>query len=106
MPTDKSKRTHPRIKPKQTVRVEYPDFVPRVRNLSISGAFIEDARPLPRGRIVPLRLWLGYKEPVTMKAMVRRVEEGRGMGVEFLSMEEGDRKRLREFVGAAPSMES
>jgi hypothetical protein len=41
-----------------------------------------------------------------MKAMVRRVEEGRGMGVEFLSMEEGDRKRLREFVGAAPSLET
>lgn len=106
MLTDKGKRTHPRIKPEQTVRVEYPDFVPRVRNLSISGAFIEDARPLPPGRIVPLRLWLGYKEPITMKVMVRRVVEGRGMGVEFLSMEEDDRKRLREFVGAAPSLES
>ncbi len=106
MPADKSKRTHPRIRPKQAVRVEYPDFVPRVRNLSISGAVLEDSRTLPRGRIVPLRLWLGYKEPITMKAMVRRVEEGRGMGVEFLSMGEGDRKRLREFVGVAPSLET
>lgn len=102
MASEAERRASPRITPKRTMWVDYPDWRPDVRNISLSGAFIKDPRPLPPGRNLKLKLWLGYQEPVTITAVVRRVEEGRGMGVEFLSMSETDGNRLREFVGTAP----
>lgn len=89
--------------PKQEMRVEYPTIAPRVRNLSLTGAFIEDKRPLSKGRVLPVKLWVQPNEAITVNAMVRRVEDGEGMGVEFLGMSDADHTRLRRSVGEVPS---
>ena len=100
MASDLDRRTEPRIYPQDSVFVEYPNQRPRVRDISLSGAYIEDSRPLPRGRVIPLRLWLDQNNAINVQVMVRHSEEGIGMGVEFLGMNDNDRQRLRQFVSA------
>lgn len=85
--------------------VEYPELRPRVRDISLSGAYIEDHRPLPRGRMLQLRIMLDDRSVINVKAMIRHSDDGVGMGVEFLVMSDDDRKRLRQFVGAGAGAE-
>ncbi|MBI4462229.1 MAG: PilZ domain-containing protein [Acidobacteria bacterium] len=90
-------RAYPRVVPKKTVFVEYPNYLARVRNLSLVGAFIEDTRPFPPGQTVEFSLWLDDQEAVPVRAQVRRVERD-GMGVEFLRLLPPYGERLRNFV--------
>lgn len=90
--------------------VELLDFRPRLRDISQTGAFIEDPRPLPVGRILRLLIRL---EPdsraITVWGMIRRVEVGKGMGVEFVQIGAADRATLRGFLegqtGSGPESE-
>ena len=93
------RRSGPRVKPKETLLVYYPAYRASVRDINLSGAFIEDLRPIPPGHVIRLRIQLSENESITANVMVRRVEEGQGMGVEFLAMNDADRNRLRKIVG-------
>ncbi len=93
------RRSGPRVKPKETLLVDYPAYRASVRDINLSGAFIEDPRPIPPGHVIRLRIQLSANESITANVMVRRVEVGRGMGVEFLAMNDADRHRLRKIVG-------
>ncbi len=93
------RRFCPRVKPKETLLVDYPAYRASVRDINLSGAFIEDQRPIPPGHVIRLRIQLSENEAITVNVMVRRVEEGCGMGVEFLAMNDADRHRLRKIVG-------
>ncbi len=93
------RRSGPRVKPKETLFVDYPAYRASVRDINLSGAFIEDPRPIPPGHVIRLRIQLSESESITANVMVRRVEQGRGMGVEFLAMNVADRDRLRKIVG-------
>jgi hypothetical protein len=73
-----------------------------VLDISLRGAFIEDKRRLPAGERFQMRFWLGTIEPVVVNATIRRVEEGKGIGVEFLSMTRADYNHLRDFLHATP----
>lgn len=85
--------------------VEYPDYAPRVRDISLSGAFIEDSRPLRRGRLVRLRITDRAEAPFEIKAIVRRVIPDEGMTVEFVEMSDETRRRLRALVGPEDRLE-
>ncbi len=93
------RRSGPRVKPKETLFVDYPAYRASVRDINLSGAFIEDLRPIPPGHVIRLRIQLSENESITANVMVRHMEEGRGMGVEFLAMNDADRNRLRKIVG-------
>ncbi len=99
------RRSGPRVKPKETLLVDYPAYRPAVRDISLAGAFIEDPRPIHPGRVIRLRIQLSANESITASVMVRRVEEGCGMGVEFLAMNDADRNRLRKIVGGETGFE-
>ncbi len=101
MHPDEEKRSAPRLRPTFPLYVEYAERS-SVRDISLSGAFIEDKRPLPSGQRFQLRFWLGAIEPVVVNAAIRRVEEGQGMGVEFLSMSPADYDHLYAFLHTAP----
>ncbi len=103
MKIDHDRRTEPRLQVRP-LSVEFPDLQPQVRNLSLSGLYIEDPRPFPRGRIVRLKIWLGDQESIVVRAMVRRVDEGAGMSMEFVEINDADRQRLLSFLG--PSADS
>jgi len=93
------RRSDPRVKPKETLLVDYAAYRPAMRDISLSGVFIEDPRPIPPGHVIRLRIQLSETESITANVMVRRVEEKRGMGVEFLAMNDAIRNRLRKIVG-------
>ncbi|MGA3168490.1 MAG: PilZ domain-containing protein [Terriglobia bacterium] len=87
-PTPESeRRTSVRIVPHQAIIVEYPGLRSVLRDLSPTGAFIEDDRPFPVGRTIRLHLCGGeISQPVEVEAIVRRVEPNVGMAVEFIAM--------------------
>ena len=85
--------------PAHEVAVELVDFRPRLRDISQTGAFIEDPRTLPCGRTLRLLIRLGAdSRAITVWAMIRRVEEGKGMGVEFVQISPNDRAALQAFL--------
>lgn len=98
MKLDHERRVGSRI-PAHEVAVELLDFRPRLRDISQTGAFIEDPRPLPRGRTLQLLIRLGPdSRAITVWGMIRRVEEGKGMGVEFVQISPDDRAALKAFL--------
>lgn len=105
MAIDHERRAQPRIQPAKPIHVDYPELRPRVRDISLAGAYIEDPRPLPRGRMLQLRIQLDERTAITARAMIRRSDPGVGMGVEFLVMSDEDSKRLHDFVGVSAQVE-
>ena len=79
--------------------MELLDFRPRLRDISHTGAFIEDPRPLRVGRTLHLLIRLDAdSRAITVWGMIRRVEEGKGMGVEFVQISSDDRATLRAYL--------
>ncbi len=57
----------------------------RIRNLSLSGVFIEDREPLEIGKTVYLELHLG-QDRIPCQGIVRRSVPRQGMGVQFKNL--------------------
>lgn len=81
-----------------SVHVEYVAPSPHVRDLSLTGCYILDPRALQLGQPVQLRIRLGDTEPMVVSGMVRRVDAGTGMAIEFIHIELEDRRRLKDYL--------
>ncbi len=74
-------------------------------NLSVSGMLIRSSEEYPIGSTISLEFVLpGDEEPLRGEAQIVRhtrpeVEQTRGIGVRFVSLEEDGEERLRRFVG-------
>jgi len=96
---EQNRRSWKRVSPFPTVVAGYPGFRSVVRDLSRSGAFIEDDRPFPVGKRFQLRLRSeDTAEEIEVTAIVRRVEPQVGMAVEFVALSGSASSRLREFL--------
>ncbi len=96
---DSDRRTNARLRPRSSMVVEYPGLRSTVRDLSPTGAFIEDERPLPVGRVLAIRLRAdGFDGEIEAKAIVRRVEPQIGMAVEFVAIPKESNQRLQDFL--------
>lgn len=94
-------RVYARITPSSTLEAEYPGMRSAVRDLSLAGAFIEDDRPLPVGRVFKLRLSSStLSAEIEVAVVVRRVEPQVGMAVEFIALSQEAKKALKEIVQA------
>ena len=94
----KEVRSQQRIKLQKLMFAEYDGQRVSVHDLSLDGAFVA-ARPQPPvGDNIHLKIWLGTRESIEADAVVRRVTEGRGIGVEFLEMDEEASGRLKRFL--------
>ena len=71
--------------------------VSRVAILGLGGMFIEAAEPAAIGAGIRMVFKIGGSE-VRARAMVRNSRPGKGMGVEFTSMNPEDRARLHRLV--------
>ena len=80
------------------VRAEYVVPTLRVRDLSASGLYLLDTNPLQHGQLIEFRLFLGNEDPIQVRGMVRRVDSGLGMAVEFIGISAADRHRIKEFI--------
>lgn len=84
---DPERRMQRRVKPEAASPVEYPGLRAEVRDVSATGAFIADERPLPLGRQFDLRFRLEEEgPPIQVRAVVRRVDPQIGMAVEFTEL--------------------
>lgn len=99
------RREESRKEPPKPLYVEYPDYAPRVLDISMSGAMIEDKRPLRPGRLVRMQFTDRVNPPFEVQAIVRRVIPDVGMTVEFVEMNKETTRRLREFLGARAATE-
>lgn len=97
---ERERRLDPRVI-NDVVEVEYVAPSPHVRDLSLSGMYLLDQRPLQRGQPVQLKLGLADLGHVVVQGMVRRVDPGVGMAIEFTKMETADRRKIKEFVARA-----
>lgn len=92
-------RIYARIVPATPIQAEYPGMRSGVRDLSLAGAFIEDERPLPVGRLFKLRLSSAhFSAEIEVDAVVRRVEPHVGMAVEFVALTAEAKKCLQAIV--------
>jgi len=90
-----------------TVRVEEDELQSTIRNISEGGAFIEVGIPLERESILELDFTLSQANyPVSAQVIVRwtssflRMTAKAGMGVEFLTVTQGERDLIRGLVDA------
>jgi len=97
---DRNRRLDPRVSD-GIIRVEYVAPGPRVRDLSLTGIYLVDSRTLQRGQPIDLLLRLGDAEPIQIQGMVRRVDPGEGMAVEFIQVDTAGRRRIKEFISRA-----
>ncbi len=97
-PAESDRRAHQRVIPPEAIVAEYPGFRSVVRDLSPTGAFVEDDRPFPVGKVIDLRLrGETFEAPIEVKAIVRRVEPQIGMALEFVALSRDAHNRLKRF---------
>jgi hypothetical protein len=70
-----------------------PEWTSCVRDLSLSGAFVQSSKPAPEGNLLTLRFRVSGRV-ANARAVVRRSVPGQGMGIEFLTIEQEDRALL------------
>ena len=80
------------------IQVEYVAPSPKVRDLSVSGLYLKDPRTLQLGQLIELKLRLTGDTTILLRAMVRRVDPGEGMAVEFIQLSAADRRKIKNFI--------
>ena len=73
------------------------DDTSRVRDLSSRGLFVQTRKPKPVGAKTKLH-FLVEEGQIRAEAVVRRVEPGRGLGLQFTAVREEDRRRLADLM--------
>jgi hypothetical protein len=98
---NREKRRSPRVEVSKGVWVAWQGsdqrFVSRVSDLSMEGVFIPTTNSPPVGTVVRLIFELPDGE-VYLPAVVRHRVIGRGMGVEFAAVEDGDLVRILQML--------
>ncbi len=82
----KARRLDLRIRPNRALLAHYPNYLGRVHDISLSGAFIEGQRPPLPGQKVRVTFWGDVENTLEVEAVVQRVDPLRGIGVKFLPM--------------------
>ena len=73
--------------------------VRKMDDISEEGMFISTNEAFMKGSILDLKFRLfNDDQPITVKAEVRYIQDGVGMGVSFTDLKAEDRERIRKFV--------
>ena len=96
--TSIERRRHPRYTCSTELEIEWGSEILRasVKDISGSGMFISIAEPLWMRAEFSARIPLA--QPLVLDCVVRRIEPGRGMGVEFKDIAPTMRKALDEYL--------
>ncbi|HKM82627.1 MAG TPA: PilZ domain-containing protein [Terriglobia bacterium] len=100
-------RKYPRVKPPRTFVVAWRSGMTRdvsyMDSLALGGLFIRTRRPVPLRSSVQLLLDTPAGQ-IRGRAIVRRVHEKAGMGLQIIAMDPGDRallhRELRDLFAA------
>jgi hypothetical protein len=97
MAETQNQRRYPRVRVPKNALVAWKNgsqkFVSPVENLALGGLFIRTTNPLNSGTMLQL-IFNTPQGQVRVRAVVRNVKAGKGMGVAIVSMEQEDRGRL------------
>ena len=100
-PLPPSRRSSSRINTPEGVWVYWQcdgrEDTSRVGNLSLGGLFVETGKPGPVGSTVKLD-FLVQEGQIRAEAIVRRAEPGRGLGLKFTALNDGDRSRMAALM--------
>jgi hypothetical protein len=92
-------RQYPRIKPPKSVVVAWQSGTQRdvnyVENLALCGLYVRTKKKVALRSLVQIILDMPVGQ-VRGRAVVRRIGENHGMGIQIIAMEPGDRARLRQ----------
>lgn len=101
MAENATRRKYPRLKPPKSAVVAWKTHeqheVSRVTTIALGGLFIQTTNPPKKGSMLQMLIVTprGY---VRLRASVRSVFAGEGMGVAIVSMEPEDRGRLDRWL--------
>jgi PilZ domain len=94
-------RKHPRHKAPKGMFIGWEAgghrAVSRAETIGLGGLFLHTPNPLPLGTMIQLLFDLKAGE-VRARAIVRYSSSGKGMGVQIVQMQPGDRARLYQFL--------
>ncbi len=95
---DLERRRHGRYACTSAVEIEWGSEILQalIRDISQSGMFVVTNNPLWMRAEFSARIL--NSEPVQVICLVKRIEPGRGMGVEFIEVPEDSRKPLEDFL--------
>lgn len=92
------RRRYPRVTILQEILFD-DRILRKADDLSEEGMFIATADTFLVGSVVDLKFRLFRdKRPIAVRAQVRHVTPGLGMGVRFLDLPSAERNRIRRFV--------
>src|SRR6266853_6420948 len=101
MTETQNKRRYPRVKVPKNALVAWKDgsqrFVSPVENLALGGLFIRTTNPVSSGTMLQL-VFNTPQGQVRVRAVVRNVKAGEGMGVAIVSMGQEDRGRVDQWL--------
>ncbi|SRR6266436_2037605 len=101
MTETQNKRRYPRVRVPKNALVAWKNgsqkFVSPVENLALGGLFIRTTNPVNSGTMLQL-MFNTPQGQVRVRAVVRNVKTGEGMGVAIVSMEQEDRGRLDQWL--------
>jgi hypothetical protein len=70
----------------------------KIVDISVDGAFIETLNPLPEKSLIKVRFKTTQGKELILKAIVKNTMKGRGMGIEFVSLNNEDCKAFADFI--------
>jgi len=109
MTETQNKRRYPRVKVPKSALVAWKNgcqkFVSPVENLALGGLFIRTKNPLRAGTMLQL-VFNAPQGQVRVRAVVRNVKAGEGMGVAIVSMEQEDRGRVDQWLKQLAAQEA
>jgi hypothetical protein len=101
MPTKEKSRRYIRVALPKGMLVAWQHYggrtVSRVRVLALGGLFISTPKPPPVGDVIQLIFEVPGGD-VRARAMIRDSQPGKGMGIEFTSMNPEARARLNRLM--------
>jgi len=101
MPTKEKSRRYARVALPKGMLVAWQHYggrkVSRVRVLALGGLFISTPKPPPVGDVIQLIFEVPGGD-VRARAMIRDSQPGKGMGIEFTSMNPEARARLNRLM--------
>jgi hypothetical protein len=99
-------RQYPRIKPPKSVVVAWQSGTQRdvcyVENLGLGGLYVRTKKKIALRSPVQILLDMPVGQ-VRGRAVVRRVGEDHGMGIQIIAMDPEDRARLRQQLRELPT---
>ena len=102
-----SRRLNSRIETPEGVwvywRCNERDETARVRDVSLGGLFVETAKPRPVGLTAKVD-FLVQEGQIRADAVVRHVSPGRGLGLKFTAVSDGDRSRFIALLSRLRSL--